>query len=302
MHHAMPALVMFLGLLPLGATPGTASGATAGATARPGDPGDDALFPQRSPWASVQQTIGTTLIAIEYHRPAVRGRAIWGSLVPYHQVWRAGANEATTIRFSDNVRINEQEVKAGTYSLFMIPRPDVWTVILNRRAKQWGAFEYDPKLDVLRFEVKPKVNSYADWLTFALDPTSDSTAYVQLLWEKLKVSFLVEVDVEGLATARMKKLFAQRPKDWKVYCDAAEYGLEQAVPLHQALEWVDRSLAIQENATNLAVKARLLHEAGQRSEAIALMEKALQVARSRKQSAAATGPMEKDLAAWKQGG
>jgi hypothetical protein len=294
MRLFVPALVLVLGVQTVQAmAPGPTTASDKG--------GDDYLLPQRSPWCSIQQTIGTTIIAIDYHRPAVRGRPIWGSLVPYNQVWRAGANEATTIRFSDNVRINDQEVKAGTYSLFMIPRPDLWTVILNRRAKQWGAFEYDPRLDVLRFDVKPRPTTNTDWLTYALDPTSDSTAYVQLLWAKVKVSFLVEVNVEAIAAERMKKLFAQRPKDWKVYCEAAEYGLQQAVPLHQALEWVDRSLAIQENPTNLAVKARLLYEAGQRLEAIALMEKALRLAQARKQPAAMTGPMEKDLAAWKQG-
>ena len=262
---------------------------------------DDYIFPQRSPWASVQQTIGTTVIAIDYHRPAVRGRTIWGGLVPYGQVWRAGANEATTIRFSDTVRIHDHEVQAGTYSLFMIPRPGVWTVILNRRAKQWGAFEYDPRQDVLRFDVPPRDASFTEWLTYALDPTSDSTAYVQLFWAKLKVSFLVEVDVEGIVAARMKKLFAQRPNSWKVYSEAAEYGLQHTITLSQAITWADRSLALQVNPTNLAVKARLLHEAGQRAEAQALLEKALHLARVQKKPASITGPLEKDLADWQNG-
>jgi hypothetical protein len=299
MRPALSALVLCLGTLAAhaAAVPGPAASAATPATAY-----DDYVFPQRSPWASVQQTIGTTVIAIDYHRPAVRGRPIWGPLVPYGQVWRVGANEATTIRFSDAVRIQDQEVKAGTYSLFLIPRPDVWTVILNRRAKQWGAFEYDPRLDVLRIDVKPRNNPFTEWLTFALDPTSDSTAYVQLFWEKVKVSFLVEVNVEAIVTARMKKLFVQHPRDWKVYSEAAEYGLQQTVPLGQAITWADRSIALQENATNLAVKARLLHEAGQLSEARALMEKALWLARSWKAPAATTGPLEKDLSDWNHGG
>lgn len=295
MRLAPPVLALFLGVLPALAAP-------PGSMAAPAWAADDYVFPQRSPWASVQQTIGTTVIAIDYHRPAVRGRAIWGSLVPYNQVWRAGANEATTIRFSDPVRIQGHEVKAGTYALFMVPRPGAWTVIFNRRAKQWGAFEYDPRQDVLRIDVLPRTSPMTEWLTYALDPTSDSTAYVQLFWEKVKVSFLVEVDVEGIVAARMKKLFAQRPRDWRVYSEAAEYGLQQTVPLSQAITWADRSLAIQVNSTNLAVKARLLHEAGQRFEAQALMEKALGLARARKAPAATTGPLEKDLAYWKQGG
>ncbi len=286
------ALVLSLGVLAAQAAPPAPTAAAM----------EDYVFPQRSPWASVQQTIGTTVIAIDYHRPAVRGRPIWGKLVPWDQVWRAGANEATTIRFSDPVRIEGHDIKAGTYSLFMIPRQGAWTVILNRRARQWGAFEYDPRLDVLRLDVRPRTTPYAEWLTYALDPTSDSSAYVQLLWEKVRVSFLVEVDVEGIVGARMKHLFAQHPNDWRVYADAAEYGLQQTVPLSQAITWADRSLAIQENATNLAVKARLLHEAGQKDQALALLERALGLARARKAPASVTGPLEKDLSDWKQGG
>lgn len=293
MRLSLPALVLSLGALALQAAP----------PPLPASATDDYVFPQRSPWASVQQTIGTTVIAIDYHRPAVRGRPIWGSLVPYNQVWRAGANEATTIRFSDPVRIQGHDVKAGTYSLFMIPRQGgAWTVILNRQAKQWGAFAYDPRQDVLRIDVMPRTCPLTEWLTFALDPTSDSTAYVQLLWERVKVNFLVEVDVEGIVAARMKRLFAQRPNDWRVYAEAAEYGLQETIPLSQAITWADHSLALQENPANLAVKARLLHEAGQRPQAQAFMEKALRLARARKEPVTTTGPMEKDLAYWKQGG
>ena len=271
-------------------------------SSNPDPAGDAATFPQLSPLATIQQTVGTTVITVTYHRPAVRGRAIWGALVPYGQVWRAGANESTTIRFSDPVKIQDHKIPAGTYSLFMIPQDGSWTVILNRRARQWGAFEYDPRQDVLRVEVMPRPSGYTEWLTYALDPTSDSTAYVQLFWEKLKVSLLVEVNTEAMVHARMKKLFAQRPGDWRVYSEAAEYGLQQKVPLGQALTWADQSIALQENCTNLAVKARLLHEAGQRVQAIGLMGKALGLAKSQKKTAAITAPLEKDLGDWKREG
>jgi hypothetical protein len=292
MRFALPALLLLSVCLTLPAAP----------PPLPASSSDDYVFPQMSPWASVQQTIGTTVISIDYHRPAVRGRQIWGKLVPYNQVWRAGANEATTIRFSDPVRIENHQVKAGTYALFMLPRQGAWTVILNRRAKQWGAFEYDPRQDVLRLDVQPRTTPHTEWLTYALDPTSDSTAYVELLWDRLKVSFLVEVDVEGMAAARMKKLFAKHPNDWRVYAEAADYGLQQTVPLRQAIGWADRSLALQVNPTNLAVKARLLHEAGQKAESQAMMERALHLAQSQKAPPTVTGPLEKDLSYWKQGG
>jgi hypothetical protein len=258
------------------------------------------IFPQLSPSASVAQTIGTTSVEIQYHRPAVRGRQIFGALVPYGQVWRTGANDATTIRFSDPVQVNGQKVAAGTYALFSIPYQDRWTVILNKRARQQGAWEYDPREDVLRLDVKPKTVPHTEWLTYEIYPASSATAYVDLYWEKLRVSLLVEVDVDEIVTARMRKAMRERPGDWKLMSDAAQYCVDQEIHMGEALGWVERSIKLSEQPANLSVKARLLYLQGDKIKAVRLMEKALSLARARKLGPAVSGPLEQMLEQWKK--
>ncbi len=263
---------------------------------------DSGIFPKLSPQATVSQTIGTTTVTLEYHRPQVRGRRVWGELVPYGQVWRTGANEATTIKFSDPVKVNGQPVPAGTYALFSIPGPEQWTLILNKRWRQFGAFEYQPKEDLVRFDVKPKlVKEHTEWLTYEVYPASRSSAYVDLYWEKLRVSFLVDVDVDAMVAARMKRAMAKAGEgDWRIYSDAAEYFLEQEKELNQALAWAEKSIRIQENSTNLAVKARILRAIGQPAQAYQALDKALKVARSQNAGAAVTGPIQSTLEMWKK--
>lgn len=263
---------------------------------------DGGIFPKLSPQATVSQTIGITTVLVEYHRPAVKGRKVWGELVPFGQVWRTGANEATTIKFSDPVRVDGKPVPAGTYALFSIPGPEQWTLILNKRWRQFGAFEYQPKEDLIRFDVKAKaVKEHTEWLTYEVYPASRSSAYVDLYWEKLRVSFRVDVDVDAMVTARMKRAMAKSGEgDWKLYADAAEYFVEQEKELNQALGWAEKSIKIQENPTNLSVKARILRAIGQPGQAYQVMEKALRVARSQNASGAVLGPIQSMLEHWKR--
>ena len=265
------------------------------------DPVSD-IFPKLSPHGSVSQTIGTTTVSVDFHRPAVRGRKIWGDLVPYGQVWRAGANEATTIRFSDAVKVNGSVVPAGTYALFTIPGPEQWVVILNKRWHQLGAFEYQAKDDVLRFQAKPKtLSSHTEWLTYEIEPGSRSSAYVDLLWERLRVSFMVEVDVDSLVAAHMKRAIARaKSNDWRLYADAALYYLEQNAQLDLAMTWAEKSIRIQENPTNLFVKGRLQRELGQLAQAMTTLEKALKLARHQNASGSVTGPIQQSLEQWKR--
>jgi hypothetical protein len=150
-----------------------------------------------SPKAEVKQVVGFTEVTIDYSRPGVKGRTIWGGLVPYNAVWRAGANEATKITFNTDVKINGKKLKAGSYSFFTIPTNDKWTIIFNKVADQWGAFEYNDVEDALRVEVKPdkENNCWQEWLAYTITKTSDNTAVVRLEWEKLKVPFTVEVEI-----------------------------------------------------------------------------------------------------------
>ena len=152
-----------------------------------------------SPKASVSQTIGFTDVTINYSRPGVKGRKIWGNLVPYNKVWRAGANEATKITFSKNVLIGGKKLPAGTYSFFAIPEEKEWTLIFNKIANQWGAFTYNELQDVLRIKAKPVKNEFHEWLEYSfsdmnIQPAGKiNSAEVNLMWDKLKVSFKVEV-------------------------------------------------------------------------------------------------------------
>ena len=150
-----------------------------------------------SPKAEVEQTVGFTKITIDYSRPGVKGRKIWGGLVPYNVVWRAGANEATKITFASDVKINGKKLKAGSYSFFTIPTTKNWTLIFNKVADQWGAFEYNDVEDALRIEVtsEKENNCWQEWMAYTITKTSDNTAVVRLEWEKLKVPFTVEVEI-----------------------------------------------------------------------------------------------------------
>jgi len=149
-----------------------------------------------SPKALVEQTVGYTEVKIEYSRPGVKGRTIWGNLVPFNAVWRAGANEATKITFSTDVKIDGKKLKAGSYSFFAIPGQKTWTLIFNKVANQWGAFEYNDVEDALRIEVTPMQNvCWQEWLAFTISKSSDKKAVVMLEWEKSKVPFNVEVEI-----------------------------------------------------------------------------------------------------------
>jgi Protein of unknown function (DUF2911) len=267
----------------------------------PSLPAQQSLFPQLSPASKVQQTIGITTVGINYHRPAVRGRAVWGSLVPFGQIWRMGANEATTISFSDKVKVQGLEVPAGAYAMFAYPNKESWTIVLNKRAKQIGAWEHDPNLDLIRFDVRPKAVPHTEWLTYEIYPGGPSSAYVDLYWEKLRISFQVEVDLDRQVTTRMKQAIAKAGvKDWKALSDAAEYCVDQDYQIHQGLEWIEKSIRIQENPTNLYVKARIFHALGRQDEANAILGRALGLAYTKKAGAAVTGPMEKTKWEWKK--
>src|SRR3712207_6830608 len=195
-------------------------------------------LPRPSQKASVMQTVGVTDVTITYSRPGVKGRKIWGDppagaaagtatlddararaadavIVPYGHVWRTGANEATTFAVTDDVVVNGQPLKAGTYSLHTIPGKDEWTIIFNGDPGQWGSFAYDEKKDVLRVKAKPQPSAESqEWLAFSIDPVSDSSARVNLRWEKLTVPFTVEVaDVKGLTVTKLRTAVASAKAD-----------------------------------------------------------------------------------------
>jgi len=238
-------------------------------------------LPRPSPKATVTQTAGLTDVTILYCRPSVRGRAIWGGLVPYDQVWRTGANEATTITFADDVTIEGTKLPAGTYGLFTIPGKDEWTVIFNKGAKQWGAYEYKQADDVLRIKVKPQPAVFQELMTFSFPAVSTESARVALSWENLQVAFTFKIGTIDKVLAAARKAVAEaKPDDWRTPYRAAVFCLDNNVDLADAKAWLAKSVAAKETMYNLAGQARLLAMEGKKTDAIALAKKAIAVGKA----------------------
>lgn len=239
--------------------------------------------PRVSQHASVMQTIGTTDISIDYHRPGVKGRTIWGGLVPFDQPWRMGANEATTISFSKPVKVEGTEVPAGTYSFFAIPAKDKWTMVINKDPKQWGAYGYDQAKDQLRVQVTPVKAPHTEWMRLTIDPTSPTSALLTLNWADLAVPVKVDVDVPKVVWSEVDAALEKMKSDEaQALGAAAGWALDSGQRLEEGLAWADRSIAINENVFNLWTRARLLQKLGRAKEAIPVMEKTLTMARAGK--------------------
>jgi hypothetical protein len=255
--------------------------------------------PRPSQKASVMQTVGVTDITITYSRPGVKGRTIWGDppagaaagtatlddartrpkdqvIVPYGHVWRTGANEATTFTTTDDVLVNGQPLKAGTYSLHMIPGKDEWTVIFNKTADQWGSYGYDPKQDALRVKARPEWRAESqELLGYEVPQATSNTARVVLRWEKIAVPFTVEVpNQDALVRSKIDALVAAAPADWQVPLAVGNAYFNDD-KFDEALAWVERSIKVKETFQNLRTKALILYNMKRRDEAIAAAERAV---------------------------
>jgi hypothetical protein len=251
-------------------------------------------FPRPSPGATVSQTIGMSEVKISYSRPGVKGRVIWGGLVPYDQVWRTGANEATTISFSDTVMFEGQKLNPGTYMLATIPSKEEWTIIINSKKDLWGAFGYDEKDDILRVKVKPQEAEFTERMKFDFSDLTDSSATIELRWEKLKVPMRIAFDTKSIALAKARKTIRwQDPMNAAMYCVTNNFNHEEG------LKWINLSLSMEENYSNLRVKARLLEQMGKKKEAIALMEKAIEKGKAMENKPFDFDDMQKLLNEWK---
>jgi len=160
-------------------------------------------LPRDSQKAVITQRIGITDITIRYHRPLVKDRQIFGKLVPYGQVWRTGANENTTIEFTDPVSIEGKPLDKGTYGLHMIPGENAWTVIFSKQTQAWGSFTYKASEDALRVSVKPQASDFHEALTFDFDQPTEDSAVAALRWDKVAVPFKIAVNVDQVVTASL---------------------------------------------------------------------------------------------------
>jgi Protein of unknown function (DUF2911)/Tetratricopeptide repeat len=236
-------------------------------------------LPLPSQPAEVSQRIGITDITIKYHRPLVNDRKIWGALVPYGRVWRAGANENTTITFDNPVRIEGQPIDKGTYGLHMIPNAGEWTIIFSKNSTSWGSFTYDQSEDALRVNVKPRDADMHNALTYDFDQLQPDSAVVELQWEKLAVPFKVSVDVHNLVLASLKNQLRNLSQyTWLSWNDAASYLLAEKSALDQALNYANKSIENEDRYENELTKSRVLMALNRHEEAAAAQKKALDFA------------------------
>ena len=212
-------------------------------------------LPRESPVGKLSQQVGLTEIAVEYGSPAVAGRKIWGTLVPFDKLWSLGAYQATKIRFSRDVSFGDARVPAGSYALFAIPSRGSWTLILNKNAEQLGSGrDYRSDLDVARVQVHPKVAPHRERLAFAIPDFSDDGATLEIAWDKLKVSVPIKVNTTEEVLTNISSL----DNTWRAYANAARYMLETKKSYDLGLRYVEQSLALKEDWYNVWIKALLL--------------------------------------------
>jgi Protein of unknown function (DUF2911) len=236
-------------------------------------------LPRDSQHAKVMQRVGVTDITINYHRPLVKGRKVWGGLVPYGQVWRAGANENTTIEFTDPVTIEGQPLAKGIYGLHMIPTESDWTVIFSKNSSSWGSFSYKQAEDALRVTVKPRPAEMEEALAYDIEGVTPNSAVVTLRWEKLAVPFKVDVNTHDIVAEKLHDQLRGRAQyNWDGWDDAANYLVAEKYDLEEALKYEDRSIGVEERFENLMTKSRILESLNKREEAAAARSKALAMA------------------------
>ena len=236
-------------------------------------------LPRQSQHAVIEQRIGITDITINYHRPLVAGRKIWGGLVPYGDVWRSGANENTTITFTDPVTIEGKALDRGTYGLHMIPGADTWVLIFSKNSTSWGSFTYDKAEDALRVDVKPRAAEMHEALTYDFDEVKPDSTVVVMEWEKIAVPFKVGVDVHDIVQASLKtQLRGLTQYTWISWDDAANYLLAEKVDLPDALTYSNKSIENEDRYDNELTKSKVLTAMGRKDDAAVAEKRALELA------------------------
>lgn len=244
--------------------------------------------------AMVGERIGITDVTIHYDRPGVKGREgkIWGELIPAgfnylgfgpakEAPWRAGANENTTIEFSTDVLVNGKKLPAGKYGFFVVYNPNECTLIFSKNNNSWGSYFYDQKEDVLRVQTKPlALNESHEWLEYAFTKQKENSAEVDLSWEKLKIPFTVEVDLNTTQLESFRnELRTEKGFSWNAWDQAAKWCLEKNINLEQALQWSDTATSPifggDRDLSAWSTKAQILSKLGRTTEADAIMKNAL---------------------------
>ncbi len=237
-------------------------------------------LPRPSPKQTISQRVGLTDVSLAFSRPGVKGRPIWGTLVPYDQIWRTGANEATTLTVSDDVTINGQKLPAGTWAVATIPARDQWTVVFNKD-KEMTAATYKKENDVLRITVKSEATAdNEERMSFSFPNVTEKSTEILFRWEKLrwKLDLAVDTDVKALASARAA-VGAAKADDWRTPYRAANWCFDSGATCPEMNDWADKSMKVQENYQNVLLKAKLLKKQLKTADAVRMAERAIKVAK-----------------------
>jgi len=235
--------------------------------------------PEASPAATASQVVGLTEMKISYHRPATNGRKIWGGLVPYDQVWRAGANENTTVSFSTPVTVNGTKLAAGTYGLHMIPTTGAWTVIFSNESGAWGSFSYDQKEDAARVSATAEAAPNQERLGYTFDEPTNDSVVLAMRWEKLRVPINIKIDAARTVLDNYREQLRGLPRfGWLGWNQAANYAAQNNIDLEDASAWVDRSINMNRNFANLRTKALIEEKKGNTAGAAKLRDDAFAIA------------------------
>lgn len=234
-------------------------------------------LPRASQHAVITQRIGITDVTINYHRPLVNGRKVWGGLVPYGQPWRAGANENTTITFTTPVSVEGEPLAAGTYGLHIIPNENGdWTVAFSKMSTAWGSFTYNQAEDALRVTVKPTASDFHNALTYDFDDLKADSAVATLRWEKVAVGIPISVNVHETVEASLhNQLRGISQYTWEGWNDAANYWLGEKTNYDEALKDADNSIQVEERYDNLMTKSLVLDAMGRTDDATVARNQAL---------------------------
>ena len=252
-------------------------------------------LPRPSPNAKVSQFIGVTEVTVDYSSPGVKNRKIWGGVVPYDKVWRAGANGPTKITFAKDVVIDGKPVAAGTYAFFVIPTATKWTLILNRDPKGAGVFGYDKANDLLRVDVKPQPAPMRERLVYQFSNFNDAGGSLDLEWEKVRASLPIKVHTDEQVATSIKGL---ESGGWSPWANAARYELDKK-NYDEAMQLIDKSIQIKETWLNDFVKAQLLAARGNYKEALPLAQKAKELGDKEGDGFFLKDEVEGALKAWK---
>lgn len=241
-------------------------------------------LPEPSPPTTIKQKIGFTDLTIDYSRPAVKGRTIFGGLVPYGKIWRTGASDATILTLNDPVTLAGKPLAAGSYSLFTIPSRADWTVILNKHVGGHGLDGYDEKNDVMRFTVKAdSLARFYESFTIEIQDLVRNQATIYLNWANTSVHFPIESNADKRITAEiMNRINVKKEDKPGLYYQAALYYFDQEKDTKQALSWATKSVELEPAFNYLHLQAKLLARAGDYKGAIAAARKSVQAAQQEK--------------------